>query len=270
MKVYDTLTGTTAIASYTDVSTITIPVSDHPLIIEIDAPPATARRRRTQGPASPGRLPRSCRNCPTSSDSTALQTITLTDTHVLQVASKATMDYMIAHYGNALSKIQGGYSFSVTNSAATWTSTKTYDSSGKLLSKSDTGLNSSGQPTSTTVAYTDGSKDLISYTGGVKTKFVHVGTDATRTTDTYNTAGTLLSEVVQKSDGYYSTTLYTNGVKTAAYVKNADRSPGQLYLQHHGQELHHPGAAPRRIGKVTSVIRSHADGSLDSTQALQE
>ncbi|MCA1415542.1 RHS repeat protein, partial [Bradyrhizobium sp. NBAIM20] len=38
VKVYDTLTGTTAIASYTDVSTITIPVSDHPVIIEIDAP----------------------------------------------------------------------------------------------------------------------------------------------------------------------------------------------------------------------------------------
>ncbi|WP_018323204.1 RHS repeat protein [Bradyrhizobium sp. WSM2793] len=265
VKVYDTLTGTTAIASYTDVSTITIPVSDHPLIIEIDAPPTTTTPPDTRTTVS-GTAAEIVPQLSDLSDSTALQTITLTDSHVLPVASKATMDYMIAHYGSALSKIQGGYSFSVTNSAATWSSTKTYNSSGTLVSKSDTGLNASGQPTSTTVAYTDGSKDLISYTGGVKTKFVHVGTDATRTTDTYNTAGTLLSEVVQKSDGYYSTTLYTSGVKTAAYVKNADGSQDNYTYGITGKsfttQVQHLDAS----GKVTSVTRSHADGSLDSTQ----
>ncbi|MBB4396176.1 RHS repeat protein [Bradyrhizobium sp. ERR14] len=265
VKVYDTLTGTTAIASYTDVSTITIPVSDHPLIIEIDAPPTTTTPPDTRTTVS-GTAAEIVPQLSDLSDSTALQTITLTDSHVLPVASKATMDYMIAHYGSALSKIQGGYKFSVTNSAATWSSTKTYTSSGTLVSKSDTGLNASGQPTSTTVAYTDGSKDLISYTGGVKTKFVHVGTDATRTTDTYNTAGTLLSEVVQKSDGYYSTTLYTSGVKTAAYVKNADGSQDNYTYGITGKsfttQVQHLDAS----GKVTSVTRSHADGSLDSTQ----
>ena len=265
VKVYDTLTGTTAIASYTDVSTITIPVSDHPLIIEIDAPPATSTPPDTRTTVS-GTAAEIVPQLSDLSESTALQTITLTGSHVLPVASKATMDYMIAHYGSALSKIQGGYSFSVTNAAATWSNTKTYDASGRLLSKSDTGLNSSGQPTSTTVAYTDGSKDLISYTNGVQTKFVHVGTDATRTTDTYNTAGTLLSEVVQKSDGYYSTTLYTSGVKTAAYVKNADGSQDNYTYGITGKsfttQVQHLDAS----GKVTSVTRSHADGSLDSTQ----
>jgi len=265
VKVYDTLTGTTAIASYTDVSTITVPVSDHPVIIEIDAPSTTATPPDARTIVS-GTAAEIVPQLSDLSSSTALQTITLTDSHVLPVASKATMDYMIAHYGGALSKIQGGYSFSVTNSAATWINTKTYDASGKLLSKSDTGLNSSGQPTSTNVAYTDGSQDLISYTGGVKTKFVHVGTDATRTTDTYNTAGTLLSEIVQKSDGYYSTTLYTSGVKTTAYVKNADRSQDNYTYGITGKsfttQVQHLDAS----GKVTSVTRSHADGSLDSTQ----
>ncbi|MDX3967857.1 MAG: RHS repeat protein [Bradyrhizobium sp.] len=265
VKVYDTLTGTTAIASYTDVSTITIPVGDHPLIIEIDAPPTTPTPPDTRASVS-GTAAEIVPQLSDLSESTALQSITLTDSHVLPVASKATMDYIIAHYGSALSKIQGGYSFSVTNTAATWTNTKTYDASGKLLSKSDTGLNSSGLPTSTTVVYTDGSQDLISYTNGVKTKFVHVGTDATRTTDTYNTAGTLLSEIVQKSDGYYSTTLYTNGVKTAAYVKSADGSQDNYSYNVTGKsfttQVQHLDAS----GKVTSVIRSHADGSLDSTQ----
>ncbi|MCJ9729115.1 RHS repeat protein [Bradyrhizobium sp. PRIMUS42] len=265
VKVYDTLTGTTAIASYTDVSTITIPVSDHPLIIEIDAPPTTSTPPDTRTSIT-GTAAEIVPQLSDLSESTALQTITLTDSHVLPVASKATMDYMIAHYGSALSKIQGGYSFSVTNAAATWSNTKTYSASGTLLSKSDTGLNSSGQPTSTTVAYTDGSKDLISYTNGVQTKFVHVGTDATRTTDTYNTAGVLLSEVVQKSDGYYSTTLYTSGVKTAGYVKNADGSQDNYTYGITGKsfttQVQHLDAS----GKVTSVTRSHADGSLDSTQ----
>lgn len=265
VKVYDTLTGTTAIASYTDVSTITIPVSDHPVIIEIDAPPATPTPPDTRTSVA-GTAAEIVPQLSDLSDSTALQSITLTDGHVLPVASKATMDYIIAHYGSALSKIQGGYSFSVTNTAATWSNTKTYDSSGKLLSKSDTGLNASGQPISTTVAYTDGSKDLISYTSGVQTKLVHIATDGTRTTDSYNAAGTLLSEVVQKSDGYYSTTLYTNGVKTAAYVKNADRSQDNYTYNITGKsfatQVQHLDAS----GKVTSVTRSHADGSLDSTQ----
>ena len=265
VKVYDTLTGTTAIASYTDVSTITIPVSDHPLIIEIDAPPTTPTPPDTRTSIS-GTAAEIVPQLSDLSDSTALQTITLTDSHVLPVASKATMDYIIAHYGSALSKIGGGYSFSVTNTAATWTSTKTYDASGKLLSQSDTGLNSSGQPTSTTVAYTDGSKDVISYTAGVQTKFVHIGTDATRTTDTYNTAGTLLSEIVQKADGYYSTTLYTNGVKTAAYVKNADGSQDNFTYNITGKSFTTQVQHLDKTGKVTSVTRSYADGSLDSTQ----
>lgn len=265
VKVYDTLTGTTAIASYTDVSTITIPVSDHPLIIEIDAPPTTPTPPDTRTSIS-GTAAEIVPQLSDLSDSTALQTITLTDSHVLPVASKATMDYIIAHYSSALSKIEGGYSFSVTNTAATWNSTKTYDASGKLLSKSDTGLNSGGQPTSTTVAYTDGSKDVISYTAGVQTKFVHIGTDATRTTDTYNTAGTLLSEIVQKTDGYYSTTLYTNGVKTAAYVKNADGSQDNFTYNITGKSFTTQVQHLDQTGKVTSVTRSHADGSLDSTQ----
>ncbi|MET4802853.1 RHS repeat protein [Bradyrhizobium sp. LB11.1] len=265
VKVYDTLTGTSAIASYTDVSTITIPVGDHPLIIEIDAPATTPTPPSTQASIT-GTAAEIVPQLSDLSASTALQTITLTDTHVLPVASKATMDYIIAHYGDALSKIQGGYSFSVTNSAAIWTNTKTYDAGGKLVSTSDTGLNASGQPISTTIAYTDGSKDAIGYTAGVKTTSVHTGTDGTKTTDTFNTAGVLLNEAVQKSSGYYSTTIYTNGVKTAAYVRNADHTQDNYTYNIKGQSYTSQVQHLDTTGKVTSVVRSHADGSLDSTQ----
>ena len=65
VKVYDTLSGTSPIATYTDVSTITIPVSDHPLIIEIDAPrpPVDAAERPSQCERHGGA--RSSPNCPT-------------------------------------------------------------------------------------------------------------------------------------------------------------------------------------------------------------
>ncbi|PSO22315.1 RHS repeat protein [Bradyrhizobium sp. MOS002] len=267
VKVYDTLAGTAAIASYTDVSTITLPVSDHPLIIEIDAPATTLTPPSTQANVS-GTAAQIVPQLSDMSSSTTLQGIILTDTHVLPVASQATMDYMISHYGNALSKIQGGYSFSVTTAAPGWSNTMTYDAGGTLVSTSDTGLTSGGAPVSTTIVYADGAQDLIGYTAGLRSTFVHVAANGTRTTDSYDAVGQVTSEVVQKTDGYYSTTVYSNGVESAAYVLNADRTQDNSGFNITGQtfttQVQHLDAS----GKVTSVTRTHADGSLDSTQLI--
>ncbi|MDN3274167.1 hypothetical protein QWJ07_07935 [Frankia sp. RB7] len=265
VKVYDTMAGTTAITTYTDVSTMTIPLSDHPLIIEIDAPATTSGSASVPANVT-GTAAEIVPQLHDLNTSTTLKTITLTDTHVLPVASKATLDYIIAHYSNALSKIQGEYSFSVTNSAQTWTSTLTYDANGYLVSTSNTGLNSSGQPISTTINYADGSKDAIGYTGGIETTLIHLTAAGTRTTDTYNKSGTLLSEVVQKSTGYYSTTVYTNGVKTATYVLNADHTQDNYTYNIKGQNYTSQIQHVDTTGKVTSVTRTHADGTPDSTQ----
>ncbi len=265
VKVYDTLSETKPIAEYTDVSTITIPMSDHPLIIEIDAPDTTPVVTPTPVDVA-GTATQIVAELSDLSASTTLQSITLTDTHVLPVASQATMNYIISHYGKALAAIQGGYSFSVTNSAPSWTSTLTYDAAGKLVSTSNTGLTSSGLPVSTTVVYADGSKDAIGYTAGVKTTFIHLATDGTRTTDTYDTSGKLTSEVVQKTSGYYATIVYSNGVKTASYVLNADHTQDNTRYNITGQSYTTQVQHVDTTGKVTSVTRTHADGSLDSTQ----
>lgn len=267
VNVYDTLTGTTALASYTDVSTITVAVSDHPLIIEIDAPATTPTPPDSRTSVS-GTAAEIVPQLSDLNDSGALQAITLTDSHVLPVASQATMNYIISHYTNALSKIQGGYSFSVTNSAAAWTNTPTYDSTGTLISDANTGLDSNGLPFTTTINYADGSQDAVGYTGGVKTSIVHLATDGTRTTDTYTTGGALVSEVVQKGDGSYSTTVYTNGVKTAAYLLNADRTQENYAYNISGQSYTTEVQHLDTTGRVASVTRSHADGTLDSTQVF--
>ncbi|MBR0868774.1 RHS repeat protein [Bradyrhizobium tropiciagri] len=265
VNVYDTMGGTTPIATYTDVNSIAIPVSDHPIVIEIDAPdttPTTPPNPTTVSGTAAEIVPQLSE----LNDASALQSITLTDTHVLPVASVSTMNYIISHYGHALAAIQGGYSFSVTNEATSWSQTRSYDSTGKLTSTSNTGLTSSGQPMTTNITHTDGSSDAIGYTNGVKSSFIHVATDGTRTTDTYNTAGVVTKEVVQKANGYYSTTLYSNGTKTQAYVKNADGSQDNTTYNVTGQgyttQVQHVDAS----GKITSVTRTHADGSLDSTQ----
>ncbi len=316
VSVYDPLSGTTAIATYTNVSQIVIPVSDHPVIIEIDAPAngsgtVTTPLVNVSGTAADivGQL--SALNADTS-----LQTITLTDTHILPVASQSTMSYIISHYGNALASIQGGYSFSVTTSTSQWSQTLTYNANGTLLSTSNSGL-SNGLLTSTVIVYADGSTDTTAYTAGVKASEIHVNTDGskdvytfnikgqsyttehdsynasgfltnvvqarsdgstflkmaqttggTKTVDWYDVGGNLTTEVVQQTNGYYSTTVYTAGVKTAAYILNADHTQdnwsynvtGQTYTTQH-QHLD-------ATGKVTSVTRTHADGSLDYTQVI--
>ncbi|MCA6125519.1 RHS repeat protein [Bradyrhizobium sp. WSM 1704] len=265
VNVYDTMGGTTPIATYTDVSTLTIPVSDHPIIIEIDAPDTTPTSPPNPTAVS-GTAAEIVPQLSELNDASALQSITLTDTHVLPVASTSTMNYIISHYGKALAAIQGGYSFSVTNESTNWTQTRSYDSTGKLTSTSNTGLDSHGQPMTTNITYTDGSSDAISYTNGVKSSFIHVATDGTRTTDSYNTAGVVTKEVVQKPNGYYSTTLYSNGVKTQAYVKNADGSQDNTTYNVTGQSYTTQVQHVDATGKITSVTRTHADGSLDSTQ----
>ena len=267
VNVYDPMSGTTAIASYTDVSSITIAVTDHPVVIEIDAPPPAVSGGGDTGAHVSGTAADIVAQLSDLNASDTLQTITLTDTHTLPVASVATMNYMMSHYGHALAAIQGGYNFSITTSAANWTKTVVYDAAGRVLSTSNTGL-SNGVPVNTNIVYADGSTDNISYSGGVKTKLVHLANDGTRTTDSFDNHGVLTTEVVQKPDGFYSTTLYSGGHKTKAYVVNADHSQDNYTYNITGQsyttQVQHLDAS----GRVTSVTRTHADGSLDYSQVI--
>ncbi|MEI9925786.1 MAG: hypothetical protein WDN50_22350 [Bradyrhizobium sp.] len=92
--------------------------------------------------------------------------------------------------------------------------------------------------------------------------------NGTRTADTYDATGHLVSEVVQMASGYYSTTLYTAGVKTAAYILNADHTQDNWSYNVTGQSYTTMVQHVDATGKVTSVTRTHADGSLDYTQVI--
>src|SRR5258707_4681212 len=315
VNIYDPLNGTTPIATYTNVSQIVVAVSDHPLVIEIDAPATTP----TTAPA-PVNVSGTAANIVTQlwtlNTDPNLATITLTDTHTLAVASQSTMNYIIANYGKALAAIQGGYNFSVTTASSPWSQTLTYDASGKLLSTSNSAL-SNGVVTSTYVVYADGSTDATGYTAGVKTNETHVNadgskeiyafnitgqafttehdsynasglltsvvqthsdgslafklvqtSDGTKTADAYDATGNLMSEAVQKADGSSSTTVYTAGVKTAAYITNADHTQDNWTYNVTGQTYTTQDQHLDTTGKVVAVTRTHADGSLDSTETI--
>ncbi|OPY94025.1 hypothetical protein A5906_15140 [Bradyrhizobium sacchari] len=262
--VYDPMSGTTPIASYTDVSQIGLPLSDHPLIIEIDAPAKTG---------SPPDFPANVSD--TAADivaqlsdlnaSTTLQTITLTDTHVLPVASETTMSYIISHYGKALAAIQGGYSFSVTTSSNTWSLTKVFNSSGSLLSTTTTNF-IDGVASSKVTVNSDGSTDSISYSAGIATQEVIVKVNGSKETKKFATDGNLLSDTIQNKDGSSSNTVYSAGVKTAYYVINADGSRDNTFYNITGKSYVTETQHLDPTGKVTAITRKHADGTLDYTQ----
>ncbi|MBR0954368.1 beta strand repeat-containing protein [Bradyrhizobium canariense] len=263
--VYDPMSGTSPIASYTDVSQIVLPLSDHPLIIEIDAP-----ARAATPPDSMVNVSDTAADIVAQlsdlNDSTTLKTITLTDTHVLPVASETTMNYIISHYGKALAAIQGGYSFSVTTSSTAWSLTKVFNASGSLLSTTTSNF-SNGLISSKVTVNSDGSTDSFSYTAGVATREVIVKTDGSKETKTFG-AGGVVSDTLAKTDGSSSTTLYSAGVKTKLYVNNADGSHDTTTYNVKGAsyvtETQHSTAS----GVVTSVTRYHSDGTLDFSQTI--
>lgn len=301
VTIYDPLNTSKPLAVYTNVQDFTLPVSDHPLVIEIDAPTAS-----TTTPAGETVVvATSAAVVADLSDLNAagtVKSITLTDTHVLTVSSKATMDYMISHYAGVLSTIKGGYSFAVTTSTSTWSLTENYDSTGKLTSTDQTAYQNgvtvydlvtyvdgttaasnfaNGIKTQTTVTHTDGSKDVTVYgiTGKSYVTMVtstnasrvvvekkYIGADGSTVDDHFNSSGALASETKINADGSSSTTLYTNSVKTAAFVTNADQSNDNSFYNIKGQSYTSEVLHVNASGAVISVVRSHADGTLDYTE----
>ncbi len=266
ISVYDPLKGTSPIATYNDVSQIVVPITDHPLIIEIDAPAGGGATAPAVTDVS-GTAADIVSQMSELNDSGALKTITLTDTHVLPVASEATMQYMISHYAKALAAIQGGYQFSVTNSTAAWSVTEIYDSSAKLLSTATSNF-TNGVITSKVTNYDDGSSDSIAYSGGRMVRDVSISANGNKDTKTYDTSGSLIADMVQNKDGSSANTLYSTGVKTKAYITNADGSHDNYYYNITGQSYTSEHDHLDANNKLLSVSRTHADGTMAYSQVF--
>ncbi|GGI29498.1 beta strand repeat-containing protein [Bradyrhizobium guangdongense] len=266
IKVYDPTGGTDPIATYSNVSSFTIPVSDHPVIIEIDGV-ARASSGGTQAADVTGTAAQIVAELADLSASTTLQSITLTDTHVLPVASTSTMSYIISHYGNALAAIQGGYSFSVTTSTTSWSETKFFNASGTLTGTQTSNF-SNGVITSKSLVNVDSSSDTILYSNGVKTQEVIVSANGAKQTINYNSDGSISSETVVGSDKSVTTTVYANGLKSKVYLTNADGTHTNTFYGITGQAYTTQIQTAKADGTMTSITQLHADGTTQYTKIL--
>jgi hypothetical protein len=264
IKVYDPTGGTDPIATYSNVSSFTIPVSDHPIIIEIDGV-ARASSGGTQAADVIGTAAQIVAELADLSVSTTLHSITLTDTHVLPVASVSTMNYIISHYGNALAAIQGGYSFSVTTSTTSWSKTQFFNASGTLTGTQTSNF-SNGVITSKSLVNVDASSDTVLYSAGVKSQETIVSANGAKQTINYNPDGSISSETVVGSDKTVTTSVYANGLKSKVYATNADGTHTNTFYGITGQAYATQILTTKADGTVTSVTNLHADGTTQYTK----
>ncbi|UVO35191.1 hypothetical protein KUL72_27595 [Bradyrhizobium arachidis] len=250
--VYDPLKGAAPIAVYYNTGSIQIGLSDHPLVIEVGATSAVAEATTTVNSDLTMTSADFVAQMDTLVNATGLDKVTLSDSHVLAVSSPETMQYVIAHYGNLLSKIDGGYSFSITWGGAGWTEEQDFDASGTLTETTVWGVSSSGAIVSKSIALADGRVDYYHYglTGQSYTsdhtaydasgkvtlieRFHADGSyqykaaynaDGSKAYDYYSSTGALSTEVSVTSTSTVTTTYDTaTGDKARVYTSNSDGS----------------------------------------------
>ncbi|MGU3389467.1 beta strand repeat-containing protein [Sphingomonas sp. M1A8_2b] len=210
--VYDPLKGTTPIATYTNVSKITLAVGDHALVVEVGSKSAYSDPV-TVVPAS---LSTTADGLVAQIDklagSTGLQSVTLTGGSVLSVASVATMRYMIANYGDVLAKVSGGYSFMVTETGDGWKEDQSFDSKGVLVSTADYGY-VGGVISNIHTEFAGGVVSDQSFTTGKLSATIVNDPKVGRTVTSYDiTTGKPTVMAVTNADGSSAATVYKNGI----------------------------------------------------------
>ncbi len=267
VQVYDPMAGATPVATYYNVQSVTTPLTDSPLILEIDGQnpaPASAGPATASGTAAEIVTQLSALNADSN-----LKTVTLTDTSVLPVASVATMQYIIANYQHVLSAIAGNYSFSVTNSTSTWSVTTSYSATG-ILTSTATSVISNGVVQSTVIAYATGENVSVGFTNGVMTSKVDVAPGGTQTTTSkFSTSGNLVQVALKTASGTF-TTNYTNGAVTSYYAVYVDGNWETKLYNSAGQMTNDTsfsgGVETANIyqsGVLTASYVTNADGSRD-------
>ncbi|WP_143524177.1 hypothetical protein [Rhizobium rhizosphaerae] len=162
IRVYDPLSGLVPIATYNNVSSISLPLSDHPLVVEVGAAAAVTETALVSDANLSLTAAQLMARIDSLAVSSGLTSITLTDSHALPVSSVETMNYMISNYGSTLAKIAGGYSFTVSYGENNWETVKDYDAQGTLTLKTDYGY-SNGDLVTKTILQPSGVMDVYSY-----------------------------------------------------------------------------------------------------------
>ncbi|MDR6146743.1 hypothetical protein QE363_002536 [Sphingomonas sp. SORGH_AS870] len=221
--VYDPLNGTTPIATYTNVSSITVAMGDRPLIVEVGAKGAYTEVKPSVTPDLTLSADALVAQIDKLAVSTGLNSITLTGSTVLNVASNATMQYMVANYGSVLSKIKGSYSFLVTETGDNWKEERRFDASGKAMSTIDYGY-VGGVLNNTHAEYADGTVTDQVFKAGKLAHSVTTAPGGLRTTINYDTTTGNPTDKAEESRKATILSQYKDGVLVNRTTNNADKS----------------------------------------------
>ena len=222
--VYDPLKGSTPIATYTNVSQITVAVGDHALVVEVGSKSAYVDPVRTVPAALSTTADGLVAQIDRLATSTGLQSVTLTDSPVLDVASVSTMRYMLANYGSVLGKIAGGYSFLVTETGVGWKEEQAFDAKGILVSTTDYGY-LGGVVSNIHTVYANGVVSDQSYTTGKLSAKIVDDPKVGRTVTSYDIlTGKPTTMTVAGKDGSNAATVYKNGIVSTYTLTAADGS----------------------------------------------
>ncbi|MBW7971576.1 hypothetical protein [Bradyrhizobium sp. BR 10289] len=192
IKVYDPLISSNPVATYTNVSSIQVSISDHPLVIEV-TPVVKAISAGLASTASTTSSSYVGGALATQTTTFAAGSNDLTDvkTYTNGVVTRET----ITHADNS----KDVYIYNVQNQGYT--------------TEHDT-FNAAGALTTTIRTHADGT---FAY-------FYNVSSDGAKTTDQYNAAGLIVSETILNADGSSDVKTYTNGVISSETVKNVTTS----------------------------------------------
>jgi len=204
VKVYDPLVSSNPIATYANVSSIQVNITDHPLVIEvtpvikaISAPLASTTSTTSSAYVSGVLATQTTTFASGSNDLTDVKTYTG------GVVTRET----ITHADNS----KDVYIYNVQNQGYT-TEHDSFDATGAL--------------TTTIRTHADGT---FAY-------FYNVSADGTKTTDQYNAAGLIVSETILHVDGSSDAKTYTNGVIASETVKNATTSSVSSIISNYTSE----------------------------------
>ncbi|MEG3084229.1 hypothetical protein U1707_11305 [Sphingomonas sp. PB2P12] len=271
--VYDPLKGTTPIATYTNVSKITLAVGDHALVVEVGSKSAYA------DPVTvvPATLSTTADGLVAQIDklagSTGLQSVTLTGGSVLDVASVATMRYMIANYADVLAKVSGGYSFMVTETGNGWKEDQSFDAKGVLVSTADYGY-IGGVISNIHTEFAGGLVSDQSFTTGKLSSTIVDDPKLGRTVTSYDiTTGKPTTITVAGRDGSNAATVYKNGIVATYTMTAADGSKVTDTYNAAGKRISEVQVDTRNVwttlqynanGAVTRKFMQRPDGSSES------